>query len=94
MNDRSGLEQNSDEAYQKALAVQEQYEEALLAKANVVGVGVGLQMRAGKPTDQVVLVVMVTRKVPRAQLAPEDYIPPLIDGVRVDVQEIGYLRAG
>ncbi|MCK5634378.1 MAG: hypothetical protein KAI06_04800 [Anaerolineales bacterium] len=81
-------------AYQKAIAVQEKYEEALLNRANVEGVGVGLRMRAGELTDEVVLVVMVTRKVPRAQLAPDDFVPSEIEGVPVDIQEIGHVRAG
>lgn len=54
----------------------------------------GLRMRAGELTDEVVLVVMVTRKVPRAQLAPDDFVPPEIEGVPVDIQEIGHVRAG
>ena len=94
MTTPSEFETKPDEAYQIAVSIQERYEEALLAKANVVGVGVGLRMRAGELTDDVVLVVMVTRKVPRAQLAPEDYVPPEIEGVPVDIQEIGHLKAG
>ncbi len=35
-------------AYQKAIAVKEKHEAALLNKANVTGVGVGLRMRAGE----------------------------------------------
>jgi len=94
MTSPSEFETKPIEAYQKAIAVQEKYEEDLLNKANVEGVGVGLRMRAGKLTDEVVLVVMVTRKVPRAQLAPEDFVPPEIEGVAVDIQEIGHVRAG
>jgi len=81
-------------AYQKAITVKEKHEEDLLNKANVMGVGVGLRMRAGELTDEVVLVVMVTRKVPQAQLAPEDFVPPEIEGVPVDIQEVGQVRAG
>ncbi len=76
------------------MVVKEKHEEALLNKANVMGVGVGLRMRAGELTDDVVLVVMVTRKVPRAQLAHEDFVPSEIEGVPVDIQEIGHVRAG
>ncbi|MGB2896206.1 MAG: hypothetical protein WBB65_08585 [Anaerolineales bacterium] len=94
MNPPSEFETKPIGAYQKANAVQEKYEEALLNKANVEGVGVGLRMRAGELTDEVVLVVMVTRKVPRAQLAPDDFVPSEIEGVPVDIQEIGHLRAG
>jgi len=94
MTTSSEFETKPIESYQKAMVVKEKHEEALLNKANVMGVGVGLRMRAGELTDEVVLVVMVTRKVPRAQLAPEDFVPSEIEGVPVDIQEIGHVRAG
>jgi hypothetical protein len=93
MTSSSEFETKPIESYQKAMVVKEKHEEALLNKANVMGVGVGLRMRAGELTDDVVLVVMVTRKVPRAQLAPEDFVPSEIEGVPVDIQEIGHVRA-
>jgi hypothetical protein len=94
MTNSSEFETKPIKAYQKVMAVKEKYEEDLLNRANVDGVGVGLRMRGGELTDEVVLVVMVTRKVPRTQLAPEDFVPSEIEGVPVDIQEIGYVRAG
>ncbi|NOR88708.1 MAG: hypothetical protein GQ524_00490 [Anaerolineales bacterium] len=94
MTTSSEFETKPIESYQKAMVVKEKHEEALLNKANVMGVGVGLRMRAGELTDEVVLVVMVTRKVHRAQLAPEDFVPSEIEDVPVDIQEIGHVRAG
>ena len=44
---------------------------------------------AGKP----VIVVSVTSKVPASQLSPRDVIPRELDGVPVDVQVVGKLRA-
>ncbi len=93
MKNPSEFETKPLESYQKVMAVKEKHEEEILQKANVMGVGVGLRMRAGEPTDEVVLVVMVTRKVPRAQLAPEDFVPSEIEGVPVDIQEVGHVRA-
>lgn len=78
---------------QRASAVKRQYQGELLAKANVVGVGVGFRTRGGERTDEVALVVMVTQKLPRSQLAPEDVLPRQIDGIRVDVQEVGQIIA-
>jgi hypothetical protein len=78
---------------QRVLVIKERYETELMGKANVQGVGVGLHMREGRPTGGLSLVVMVTHKVPRAQLAPEDLIPSEIEGVTVDVQEVGELEA-
>lgn len=77
----------------KASAIQKAYQSDLMAKANVVGVGVGYRQKAGKRTDLVALVVMVERKLPRSALAPEDILPDEIEGVPVDVQEVGQIKA-
>lgn len=82
-----------EEAQRRAEAVRQAHLSELLTKANVVGVGVGLRQRGGLRTDEVALVVLVRQKVPGHQLAPEDRIPRLLDGVPVDVQEVGEMRA-
>ena len=69
------------------------YEDELLAKANVIGVGVGLRRKGGVTTDEPVLVVLVSHKIPKAQLAEEDFVPDRIEDVPVDVQEIGFVRS-
>jgi hypothetical protein len=83
----------SDEALQQALAVKARHESQLMQKANVIGVGIGYRERGGKLTDEVALVVNVTHKLPRYQLNPEDFIPNDIEGVPVDVREIGQIKA-
>jgi hypothetical protein len=75
------------------LAVKRAHEEELLSKANVVGIGVGYRRIAGEVTSDLALVVMVDSKLPPAQLAEEDIIPASIDGVPVDVQEVGDITA-
>jgi hypothetical protein len=65
----------------------------LLAKANVAGVGVGFQQREGMRTGKLALVVMVAKKLPAEALGSRDLIPAELDGVPVDVQEIGEPRA-
>jgi len=79
-------------AVEKAIAVKEAYQDFLMSKPNVVGVGVGLRHKEGKRTDEVGLVVMVRRKLPDTLLAPDDIIPSEIDGVPVDVKEVGDLE--
>ncbi len=64
-----------------------------MRKANVVGVGIGLRQQGGERTNEIALVVMVRQKVPRSQLAPDDVIPDEIDGVPVDVQKVGSIKA-
>jgi hypothetical protein len=83
----------SDIAMKRALTVKARYEAKLLRKANVLSVGVGYRERRGGLTDEVVLVVNVSRKLPRNQLPPEDIIPSTIEDVPVDVRETGILRA-
>jgi hypothetical protein len=75
------------------MAVKRANEKTLLAKANVVGVGVGFRFAQGRRTEIVGLVVMVRRKVPVGQLRPEDVIPAELEGVPVDVQEVGVISA-
>jgi hypothetical protein len=80
----------------KVLRIQEikaRYEDELLGKANVIGVGVGLRRRGGVTTETPVLVVLVSHKVPKVQLAEEDFVPDRIEDVPVDVQEIGFVRS-
>lgn len=73
--------------------VKQLHEADLMSKANVVGVGVGYRQKEGKPTDQLGLIVLVERKQPPAELSPQDMIPKQIEGVPVDVQEVGQIKA-
>jgi hypothetical protein len=74
-------------------AVKEKHEAQLLQKANVVGVGIGYREKDGQVTDQVALIVMVKKKVPLSQLDAKDVIPREIEGVMIDVKEVGEIRA-
>ena len=78
---------------EKIRLVRRTYEGELMSKANVVGVGVGYRQRGGERTGELALVVMVNKKVPEALLAPEDVIPTSLEGVPVDVQEVGEIHA-
>lgn len=79
--------------FEKARVVKEKFETELLKLENVVGVGIGLRKKDGIYTDEVALVVMVKKKVLEFELAQEDLIPQELEGVEVDVQEIGEVRA-
>lgn len=81
------------ERLQRAQAVKRKYEITLLQKKNVVGVGVGYRERAGRLTEEIAIVVNVSRKLPARMLAADDLIPETLDGVPVDVREVGALRA-
>lgn len=65
----------------------------ILAKPNVVGVGVGYRERRGRSSDELCVLVLVERKIPAAGLNNSDMIPKDLDGVTTDVIEVGLLRA-
>ena len=77
----ANLDQDMFSAYERVASVKEAFREDLLAKPNVIGVGV-------------VLVVLVTKKLPRTEIKADDLIPTEIEGVPVDVQEVGEIAAG
>ena len=74
----------ADEGIETAKA---RHEDELLARPNVVGVGLG--ERGGRP----VVKVFVTHKVPLSELAPDERVPESVDGHEVDVEEIGAVHA-
>jgi hypothetical protein len=82
-----------DEQTARATLVQQKYMETLLKLPHVVGVGIGFVKRDGVQTGQIGLVVMVDQKLSAQEVDPVDRIPNELDGVPVDVQEIGQPRA-
>jgi len=90
----ANLDQDMFSAYERVASVKETFKEDLLAKPNVIGVGVGLREREGELTDEIVLVVLVTKKLPMTEIEADDLIPTEIQGVPIDVQEVGEIAAG
>lgn len=88
-----GQDSHNDDDLQQISAVQARHANALLNYANVVGVGIGIAKKDGQITNEMALVVMVSQKLPVAQLASEDVLPHQLEGVRVDVQETGGFSA-
>jgi hypothetical protein len=72
-----------------ARRVSRSHAKQLMAKANVVGVGVGLGESGG-----FAVVVMVKRKLARELLGKDDLVPEQIEGIPVEVREVGELSAG
>jgi hypothetical protein len=73
--------------------VKEAHKEALMAKPNVIGVGMGYKVSEGVRTEELCLVTLVRQKVPPSALQAEALVPKVIEGVRTDVIEIGEVRA-
>ena len=74
---------------QRIAALQARHEAELLQYPNVMGMAPGICTREGKPTGEACLVVYVERKVPEAHLAENEILPSEIDGVPIDVVEVG-----
>jgi hypothetical protein len=84
---------SQNEQVERVTAVQSKYQDILMSKPNVVGVAVGVAKAEGVSTGELALVVMVDKKIPDDELALNERIPSVLDGVRVDVQEVGTLTA-
>ena len=65
------------------------HEADLLKFPNVVGVFTGLRTRGGVPTHEPCVTVLVRQKIPADQLPDDDLLPSALDGVCVDVMEVG-----
>ena len=84
---------DQNQAIEQVKKVKVRHEKALLKLANVVGLGIGLKETGNKSTGQIALIVNVTEKKPLTDLSAQDIIPPEIDGVVTDVQEVGHIKA-
>jgi hypothetical protein len=73
--------------------VKDRHAQEILAKPNVIGVGIGYKQTAGQKTGELSLVTLVRTKLPTAALTAETMIPQMIDSVVTDVVEVGEIRA-
>lgn len=68
-------------------------EDALLGKANVVGVGVGYKETKGKETEELAVQVYVEKKAARKDISAADMVPADFNGAKTDVKEVGRIDA-
>lgn len=85
--------ENDHITLEQVKAVKAAHQVALMRFPHVVGVAIGRREVGGKPTNQLALLVMVTKKLPLGMLAPEDVLPTEIEGVPIDVHQVGEIRA-
>ena len=74
-------------------AVKDRHADDLFRRKNVVGLGIGYKEVEGQETEQLSLVVMVRKKESPSQLEATDLVPFEIEGVPVDVKEVGEIVA-
>lgn len=90
---QEGEEHDKTNDTDRILTVMQTYKQELLSKANVVGIAVGFRQKDGQPTNTLALVVMVKQKIPNSNLLVDDQLPTSLEGIQVDVQEVGELTA-
>lgn len=87
------MSDTSSSPWEHARQVQAKYEAAIMGLPHVVGVAVGYAQAEGKTTEEPALIVMVDAKLPEESLSAADILPSQLDGLRVDVQEMGTFNA-
>jgi hypothetical protein len=93
MSDQPNFPGLDDDTTSRLTQIQARYTDMLMSKHNVIGVGIGYRKQHGEFIQQPCLVVMVTEKIPSEELPPEDRIPTELEGIPVDVQELGRFSA-
>jgi len=73
--------------------IKERYKAELLARENVVAVAVGFKYIGGKRTNELSVIVDVSRKVSKKDLTKQNLIPEVLDDVKTDVIETGLVKA-
>lgn len=76
-------------ANMKIAEVRARHEAELMRYPNVIGVSEGIRIKRGDPTGEPCIVVYVQRKISRHKLVKDDIIPSQLDGVLVDIVEVG-----
>src|SRR5262245_46284952 len=75
------------------LAIKDRAWEKFSTLPNVHAVGIAKKVTGGVRTDETVITVFVTRKLPLDALTPDTAIPPTFEGVRTDVVQRPLPRA-
>lgn len=60
---------------------------------NVVGLGIGEKVVANQLAGTLCVKIYLRKKYPQAEIPARDSIPPLVDGIPTDVEEVGRLLA-
>ncbi len=77
----------------RAQSLKTEKEDELLAKANVLGVGVGFKETKGEETEDICVSVYVEKKVAKKDLKSDDLVPGSYDSLPTDVREVGRIEA-
>lgn len=59
---------------------------------NLVGVGIGEKLAAGRQTGEMCVKVFVAKKYPKGKIPPGELVPERIDEIPTDVEGVGYVH--
>jgi hypothetical protein len=94
---KSGAEraahQSELEAVGRVVEVRQLHEAELLTLDGVVGVAESYKVKAGKPTKEWAIIVLVEEKHRKAEVGKNDLVPAEIDDIPTDVVEVGKIEA-
>ena len=76
--------------FERVKSIMVAYETELMSKHNVVGVGIGAG-REDHTSLSYSIVVMVNKNVENGDLKPDEIIPSEIEGIAVEIHEVGEL---
>ena len=85
---------DQDKKVEAISKIQADHTDALMKMKNVVGIAIGRKQKEGSSTEELSLVVLVDKKIPKDELTEDELIPDEIDGIPTDVQETGGLFFG
>src|SRR5271166_113233 len=74
-------------------AIKDKHSKTLMPKHGLTGIGVGHKRVAGQHTDQLAVVFMVEKKLPKDKVEADKLLPETLDGAICDVIETGKLTA-
>jgi hypothetical protein len=86
-------QQTELEAVGRVVEVRQLHEAQLLTLDGVVGVAESYRVKAGKPTKEWAIIVLVEEKRSKSAVGKSDLVPAEIDGVQTDVVEVGKIEA-
>ncbi len=78
--------------YDRVKKVKEKYEDFLMSLNGVVGCSIGYKETSGKKKNRLAVVCFVRKKKPKELLSEDELIPSELEGVPVDVVEVGDLE--
>lgn len=84
---------NLDNEYSEISKIKAKERKSLFSKKNVVGVGIGDKIIAGKHTGETCITVFVSKKLNSEKIKSSDLVPSTIENYKTDVVEVGNIVA-